>query len=56
MSETVEKTEETGIIAKAKDFVATIPYNKIGMKELLDYEKTPRNQLIAVIICCYHYR
>ena len=49
MSETVEKTEETGIIAKAKDFVATIPYNKIGLKELLDYEKTPRNQLIAVI-------
>jgi len=49
MSETVEKTEETGIIAKAKDFVATIPYNKIGMKELLGYEKTPRNQLVAVI-------
>ena len=49
MSETVEKTEETGIMAKAKDFVATIPYNKIGMKELLDFEKTPRNNLIAVI-------
>jgi len=49
MSETVEKTEETGIIAKAKDFIATIPYNKIGLKELLNYEKTPRNQLVAVI-------
>ena len=49
MAETVEKTEETGMIAKAKDFIATIPYNKIGMKELLDYEKTPRNQLVAVI-------
>jgi len=49
MAETVEKKEETGIIAKAKDFIATIPYNKIGMKELLDYEKTPRNQLVAVI-------
>jgi molybdopterin-containing oxidoreductase family membrane subunit len=49
MAETVEKTEETGIIAKAKEFVATIPYNKIGMKELLDFEKTPRNKLVAVI-------
>jgi len=49
MAETVEKTEETGMIAKAKDFIVTIPYNKIGMKELLDYEKTPRNQLVAVI-------
>jgi len=49
MAETVKKTEETGMIAKAKDFVATIPYNKIGMKDLFDYEKTPRNQLVAVI-------
>jgi len=49
MAETVEKTEQTGMIAKAKDFVATIPYNKIGLKELLDYEKTPRNQLVAVL-------
>ena len=49
MAETVEKTEKTGMIAKAKDFVATIPYNKIGLKELLNYEKTPRNQLVAVI-------
>jgi molybdopterin-containing oxidoreductase family membrane subunit len=49
MAETVEKAEETGMIAKAKEFVATIPYNKIGMKELLGYEKTPRNQLVAVI-------
>lgn len=53
MAETVEKTEETGIIAKAKEFVATIPYNKIGMKELLDFEKTPRNKLVAVITLAF---
>jgi len=35
------------IIEKAKDFASTIPFNKIGIKDLLDFEKTPRNMLLA---------
>jgi molybdopterin-containing oxidoreductase family membrane subunit len=35
------------IIKKAKDFASTIPFNKIGIKDLLDFEKTPRNMLLA---------
>jgi len=36
------------IIEKGKEFVSTIPYKKIGMKDLMSFEKTPRNMLIAV--------
>ncbi len=36
------------IIEKSKEFVSTIPVNKIGIKDLLDFEKTPRNLLIAL--------
>jgi molybdopterin-containing oxidoreductase family membrane subunit len=53
MAEKVEKVEETGMIAKAKDFVATIPYNKVGIKDLLNFEKTPRNNLIAVLTLAF---
>ena len=35
------------IIEKGKEFITTIPFNKIGIKDLLDFEKTPRNMLIA---------
>ncbi len=35
------------IIEKSKEFISTIPVNKIGIKDLLDFEKTPRNMLIA---------
>lgn len=53
MAETIEKTEETGLIDKAKAFVSTIPYNKIGIKDLFNYEKTPRNQLVAVLTLAF---
>ena len=36
------------IIEKGKEFVSTIPYKKIGMKDLMSFEKTLRNMLIAV--------
>ncbi|TET87257.1 MAG: molybdopterin oxidoreductase [Sulfurovum sp.] len=32
-----------------KEFITSIPVNKVGMKELLDFEKTPRNMLVAAI-------
>jgi molybdopterin-containing oxidoreductase family membrane subunit len=35
------------IIEKAKDFASTIPFKKVGIKDLLDFEKTPRNMLLA---------
>ena len=41
------------MIAKAKEFITTIPVNKVGMKELLSFEKTPRNSLIAVITLAF---
>ena len=41
------------MIAKAKEFLTTIPVNKVGMKELLDFEKTPRNNLIAVLTLAF---
>jgi molybdopterin-containing oxidoreductase family membrane subunit len=53
MAETVENVETTGIVAKAKEFVTTIPYNKIGIKELLNFEKTPRNNLVAVVTLAF---
>jgi len=33
-----------------KKFVQEIPYNKIGVKDILSFEKTPRNMLIATMI------
>lgn len=41
------KEIDMSIITKGKEFVSTIPFNKIGNKDLLDFEKTPRNMLIA---------
>ncbi len=35
------------IIEKGKEFISTIPFNKIGIKDLLSFEKTPRNMLLA---------
>lgn len=49
MAETVKNAETTGIVAKVKEFVTTIPYNKIGIKDLFDFEKTPRNVFLAVV-------
>ncbi len=53
MAETVENAEEKGLVAKAKEFVATIPYNKVSVKELLSFEKTPRNMLVAVLTVAF---
>ena len=53
MAETVEKVEETGAVARIKDFFSTIPYNKIGMKDLMNYEKTSQNNLIAGLIIVF---
>jgi len=36
-----------------KEFITTIPYNKIGVKDILSFEKTPRNMLIAVLIVAF---
>jgi len=41
------------MIAKMKEFITTIPVNKVGMKELLGFEKTPRNNLIAVVTLAF---
>ncbi len=32
-----------------KEFVSTIPYNKIGIKDILSFEKTPRNIFLAIL-------
>jgi molybdopterin-containing oxidoreductase family membrane subunit len=32
-----------------KEFITSIPYNKIGLKDLMSFEKTPRNIIIAII-------
>ncbi len=40
-------------IKDIKEFVSTIPYNKVSIKELLAYEKSPRNNLIAVLIAAF---
>lgn len=32
-----------------KEFITSIPYNKIGLKDLMSFEKTPRNIIIAVV-------
>ncbi|OQX57484.1 MAG: molybdopterin oxidoreductase, partial [Helicobacteraceae bacterium 4484_230] len=35
-------------IENVKEFISTIPYNKISLKDILAFEKTPRNMLLAV--------
>ena len=35
-------------IESVKEFISTIPYNKISLKDILAFEKTPRNMLLAV--------
>jgi hypothetical protein len=29
------------VVGKAKEFITSIPVNKVGMKELLDFKRTP---------------
>jgi Ni/Fe-hydrogenase subunit HybB-like protein len=36
-----------------KEFITTIPYNRISIKELLSFEKTAANMLIAVMIIAF---
>lgn len=47
MAETIQQKQSI------KEFIATIPFNKIGIKELLNFEKTPQNMLIAVITLAF---
>jgi len=35
---------------KIKEFLSTIPFNKIGIKDILSFEKTPRNMFLAGLI------
>jgi molybdopterin-containing oxidoreductase family membrane subunit len=37
------------MVAKAKEFITSIPVNRVSIKDLLGFEKTPRNLLISVI-------
>ena len=46
---TEEAAKQEGFVEKAKAFLATIPYNKISVKDILNYEKTPVNNLIALL-------
>jgi molybdopterin-containing oxidoreductase family membrane subunit len=41
------------MIAKAKEFIATIPFNKVTIKELLNFEKSPQNILVAVLTVAF---
>ncbi len=50
MAETVQNNENK---SKIKEFISTIPYNKIGIKDILDFEKTPRNIFIAVLTVAF---
>ncbi|MEA3373996.1 MAG: NrfD/PsrC family molybdoenzyme membrane anchor subunit [Campylobacterota bacterium] len=36
-----------------KEFITTIPYNKVSIKDILSFEKTPRNMLLAVMILAF---
>jgi molybdopterin-containing oxidoreductase family membrane subunit len=36
-----------------KEFITSIPVNKVGVKELLDFEKSPRNMLVAVMTAAF---
>lgn len=56
MAETVktaENIQSEGLVAKAKEFITTIPYNRIGLKDILRYDKEPRNHLLAVVIVAF---
>ena len=37
------------MIAKAKEFITTIPVNKVGFKEIFGYEKTPVNLFMTLL-------
>jgi molybdopterin-containing oxidoreductase family membrane subunit len=37
------------MISKVKEFIMTIPVNKVGIRELLNFEKSPQNILIATV-------
>jgi len=41
------------MITKAKEFITTIPVNKVSIKELLSFEKSPRNMLVAVLTVAF---
>jgi molybdopterin-containing oxidoreductase family membrane subunit len=45
--------ERQSLIVQAKEFVSTIPFNKIGIRDIIDYEKTPRNNILAVLILAF---
>jgi molybdopterin-containing oxidoreductase family membrane subunit len=45
-----EMVKEEGLVEKAKAFIATIPYNKVTIQDLMNYEKTPVNKMLAGII------
>ena len=47
MAETIQQKQSI------KEFIATIPFNKIGIKDLLNFEKTPQNMLVAVITLAF---
>ncbi len=36
-----------------KEFITSIPYNKVSVKDILSFEKTPRNMLLAVMILAF---
>ncbi len=36
-----------------KEFITTIPYNKISVKDILSFEKSPRNILMAVLTVAF---
>jgi len=50
---TQTKEEKKSLIRQAKEFVTTIPFNRIGIKDLLGFEKSPRNILLALIIITF---
>ncbi len=50
MAETVQTTETK---SKIKEFLSTIPYNKISIKDILNFEKTPVNILLAIAIVVF---
>ena len=50
MADTVQTTETK---SKIKEFLSTIPYNKIGIKDILNFEKTPVNILLAIAIVTF---
>ena len=50
---TADAVHEQSFIDKAKEFVFTIPVNKVTIKDLLDFEKTPRNNFIAVLTLAF---